>query len=100
MSTADPIPALREQDATGEVAEIFADLRATLGVPFVNLIRRHLATMPGMLDWAWAVVKPLHGTGLLPGLAQGLRQGCRCPQGSGSRPACTTPSASLPPIGR
>lgn len=87
MSAADPIPAVREQDATGEVAQTFADLRVTLGVPFVNLIWRHLATIPGMLGWAWAVVKPLHGTGLLPGLAQALRQGVQMPPGIG-QPAC------------
>jgi hypothetical protein len=64
---ADPIPALREEDATGETAAIFADLRATLGVPFVNLIWRHLATIPGGLAPTWNAVKPLYATGQLRG---------------------------------
>jgi hypothetical protein len=60
VKRADPIPAIREEEATGREAAIFADLRVTLGVPFVNLIWRHLATMPEMLEWTWALVKPLY----------------------------------------
>jgi len=40
-------------------------LRATLGVPFVNLIWRHLATIQGGLAWAWTLVKPLYVSGEL-----------------------------------
>ncbi len=61
-AAADPIPAIREEDATGDVAAIFGDLRATLGIPLVNLIWRHLATIPGGLAWVWTLVKPLSGT--------------------------------------
>jgi hypothetical protein len=43
----DSIPAIPEEDASGDIATLYADLRATLGVPFVNLIWRHLATHPG-----------------------------------------------------
>lgn len=48
-------------------------MRATLRVPFVNLIWRHLATMPGMLAWTGAVVKPLHRTAALREAAAALR---------------------------
>ena len=51
----DPIAAIPEDQATGETADLFADLRATLGVPFVNLIWRHLATIPGALPAVWAL---------------------------------------------
>lgn len=78
----DPIPAIREEDATGEVAVLFADLRATLGVPFVNLIWRHLATIPGMLAWTWSVVKPMHATPALRHAAETLRRGVTIPAGS------------------
>lgn len=75
----DPIPAIREADATGEIAVLFADLRATLEVPFVNLIWRHLATIPGMLAWTWSVVKPLHATPALRQAAETLRTGVIIP---------------------
>ena len=79
----DPIPAIREEDATGEIAALFADLRATLDVPFVNLIWRHLATMPGMLPWTWSVVKPMHATLALRHAAETLRAGVTIPAGVG-----------------
>jgi hypothetical protein len=66
---ADPIPAIREQDATGDVAAIYQDIRATLGIPIVNLIWRHLATIPGGLVWVWTLVKPLYVSGELDRLA-------------------------------
>jgi hypothetical protein len=77
----DPIPAIREQDATGDTAALFADLRTTLGVPFVNLIWRHLATMPGMLRWTWSLVKPLHATHALRLAAELLPAGIDIPAG-------------------
>ena len=53
--TTDPVVAVTEQNAEGQVAEIYQDIRATLGVPVVNLIWRHLATFPGALEWSWAL---------------------------------------------
>lgn len=61
----DPVAAVLESEATGETAEIFADLRQTLGVPVVNLIWRHLATIPGGLAWAWYSVRPLYVSGAI-----------------------------------
>lgn len=69
--SADPIPAIAETDAAGETAVLFADLRATLGVPFVNLIWRHLATIPGGLAWTWGLLRPLY---LAPELAAAANQ--------------------------
>jgi hypothetical protein len=56
----DPLPAVTEANASPEIAEIFSDIRNTLDVSVVNLIWRHLATMPGALDWVWTTVKPLY----------------------------------------
>jgi hypothetical protein len=67
------LPAIREAEASGATAEIFADLRATLGVPFVNLIWRHLATIPTMLAWSWASAKPLYTSTQLWSAARELR---------------------------
>ena len=79
MNDADPIPAVREEDATGEVASLYSDLRTTLRLPFVNLIWRHLATIPGGLAWTWAVLKPIYQSAELERSAAALRSGLRPP---------------------
>lgn len=71
----DPVPAIVERDATGDIAVLFEDIRETLGVPVVNLIWRHLATMPGALHWAWAALKPLYENNLIAGEANALGAG-------------------------
>jgi len=68
----DPVPAILETDATGKVAEIYADIRATLGVPVVNLIWRHLATIDGGLDFAWNMLKPVYVSGEVAAQANAL----------------------------
>jgi hypothetical protein len=87
VKRSDPIPAIREEDATGREAAIFADLRATLGVPFVNLIWRHLATMPEMLEWTWDVVKPVYGSDVLVTASETLRAAVKVPD-CFTQPAC------------
>ena len=62
-----------EAEATGEIAACYADIRATLGVPVVNLIWRHVATYPGCLDWAWQALKPVYATGVIQSEAAKLR---------------------------
>jgi hypothetical protein len=56
----DPVSAVREDEATEAVASIFADIRETLNVEVVNLVWRHLATMPEALEWVWGTLKPLY----------------------------------------
>ena len=51
---------IRETDASPHVAALYADIKAATGTPQVNLIFRHLATFPGVLDWAWAVLGPAY----------------------------------------
>lgn len=65
----DPVPAITEASATGAIAEIFADIRRVLGVEVVNLIWRHLATIP---DWAWGMLRPLYIDGTIAAEAQAL----------------------------
>lgn len=60
----DPFPAVAEAAASGETAELFADIRATIGVRVVNLVWRHLATFDGALPWAWRAVRPLYEQGI------------------------------------
>jgi len=54
---------VKEANATGKVAEIYHDLRHALGVPMVNLLFRHMATVPGCLEWTWSQVGPLYISG-------------------------------------
>ena len=73
MHGQESVPAIREADARGETAEIFADIRKVLGTSVVNLIWRNLATMPGALSWTWATVRPLY-LGAAPGHAESVRR--------------------------
>jgi hypothetical protein len=75
----DPVTAIAEAKAEGSTAAIFADIRETLGVEVVNLVWRHLATMPGALEWAWGELKPLyHGAAVAP--AAGIRGSLALPK--------------------
>ena len=58
---------------------MFADLRTTLGVPFVNLIWRHLATIPGGLAWTWGLVRPVYLSPRLLACADELQAGIDLP---------------------
>lgn len=66
----DPVPAIAEAEASGEMAALFADIRAVLGVGVVNLIWRHLATIKGALPWAWGTLRPAYADGSLAALAR------------------------------
>ena len=61
----DNIAAIVEAGATGETATIFADIRDVLGVGVVNLVWRHLATIPEALPWSWAILRPLYLDGTI-----------------------------------
>jgi hypothetical protein len=63
---------MTEAAASGEIAEIFADIRGVLGVAVVNLIWRHLATIPRALPWAWGTLRPLYVDGTLTAEAAAL----------------------------
>lgn len=71
MATA-ALPEIKEQEAEGEVAALYDDIRAVIGVPMVNLIFRHMATIPGCLQWTWATTRPLYLNGTIPTAAAAL----------------------------
>jgi hypothetical protein len=76
----DPVPAVTEAAAIGDIAEIFADIRRVLGVGVVNLIWRHLATIPGALPWAWGTVRPLYVDGTIATEAAALHDDIDVPK--------------------
>ncbi|MDX2156833.1 MAG: hypothetical protein SFW09_10015 [Hyphomicrobiaceae bacterium] len=57
------ITELSEADATGRIAEIYAEVRQLYATPYVSAIHRHLATRPGVLEWAWEAVSPVFRDG-------------------------------------
>ena len=59
----DTLPAVSETDATGEIAELYADIRETLNVSAINYVWRHIATIDGGLRWAWEAAKPMFVSG-------------------------------------
>jgi hypothetical protein len=61
--TTDALPVVAECDARGEIAEIYEDIRTTLGVPVVNLVWRHFATLDGGLRHAWDALRPVYASG-------------------------------------
>ena len=56
LATVKPID---EHEATGRVAEIFADIKRTKNIDFVPAIWRTLATNPAQLEVVWTSLKKL-----------------------------------------
>jgi AhpD family alkylhydroperoxidase len=48
---------VEESEATGRVAAVFADIRATKGIDFVPNLWRALATSPELLEATWSRLK-------------------------------------------
>ncbi len=68
----DPVPSITEQEAAGVIKAIYEDIKAVIGVPVVNLIFRHMATLPGCLEWGWEVLRPLYAGGEVSRAAEDL----------------------------
>lgn len=54
---------LDESDARGQTAEIYDEIRRLWAVPYVSSVYKHMATWPGLLEWAWAEVAPVFRDG-------------------------------------
>jgi hypothetical protein len=51
------LPEIREEDAPAAIGRIYDDIKRASGTPLVNLIFRHLATIPGGLEWVWDCIR-------------------------------------------
>ena len=51
------MPEMREEDAPATIGRIYADIKRASGTSLVNLIYRHLATIPGGLEWVWGCIR-------------------------------------------
>lgn len=71
---------LRERDATGEAAAIYAEIRRLWAVPYVSSLQRHLATRPGWLEWTWAALGPAFSSGRAQAAAWRAAEGLAVPR--------------------
>jgi hypothetical protein len=93
MTTAPMLAELSEDDATGRIAEIYDDIRRFSGVPYVSSLQRYLATMPGVLEWAWDTLRPVMASGTIPETGWRLAQSVRLAPAA-MRPPPTDPAAA------
>jgi hypothetical protein len=63
--TPQPLPEVREAEASTEIRAIYDDIKTATGIPQVNLIFRHLALEPAVLEWAWSTIGPLYRSGAI-----------------------------------
>ena len=70
VDSATTLPQIPEQGAPPHIAAIYADIRKVSGLPVVNLIWRHFASLPGVLPWAWAAVAPIVGSSAMDAARQ------------------------------
>ena len=54
---------LPEDDAAGEIAGIYGEIRRLWAVPYVSSLQRHLASRPGWLEWSWRALAPAFVSG-------------------------------------
>jgi hypothetical protein len=80
---------LSEDAATGRIAEIYDEIRRFSGVPYVSSLQRYLATLPGVLEWAWDAVRPAMVSGAIPETGWRLARAVRLP------PAAPVSAATL-----
>ncbi len=60
------MPLIEEKDATGEVADIYDDIRRTLGIDFVPNIDKHVAISPNVLKATWNAERHIYLQSTLP----------------------------------
>ena len=77
------LPELREGEAPPAIAAIYEDIKRATGIPQVNLIFRHLATVPGMLARTWDILGPLYLSGRISDCAESLSQALPPPKAAG-----------------
>ena len=71
---------LSEEQARGDIQQIYQEIRHLSAVPMVALIWRHLATLPGTLEWAWNFLAPAMRAGVLQQIAWDLAEKARIPR--------------------
>jgi hypothetical protein len=70
---------IRENEAPPETAGLYDDIRRETGLPVVNLIYRHFATLPGVLPWVWGLLRPALRSGQVDEALQRIGATLRLP---------------------
>jgi hypothetical protein len=81
------LPELLESEASGQITVIYDEIRRFSGVPYVSSLQRYLATLPGVLEWAWGALRPAMAAGVVQETGWQLAADVRL------RPAATVPPA-------
>jgi len=70
------LPTIEEAEATGEIAALYDDVRATMRSTFIPTVFRALAVHPAYLVPAWTMLRPNMATTTAETVAGGLRVAC------------------------
>ena len=70
---------IREAEAPPAIAAIYAALNEGIGIGQVNLIWRHAAALPGVLDWLWAQAAPALASGAAAAARDGIAEAITLP---------------------
>lgn len=74
------LPEVRPEDASPGVLAIYGDIARSTGIPQVNLIFRHLALDPAVLEWCWSAIAPLYQGGRIASAVARLNAGLSVPR--------------------
>jgi hypothetical protein len=88
--SATALPEIREAEAPPAIAAIYATLNEGIGIGQVNLIWRHAAALPGVLDWLWAQAAPALASGAAAAVRDGITVAITLPA-SAPAPAAVPP---------
>ena len=80
QNSSDPVPAIVEREATGEILDIFQDIKEITGADVVNLVWRHLAITPGALQNLWKMLRPIYASGAVLAEAKQFRCNLKLPE--------------------
>jgi hypothetical protein len=87
------LPEIREADPPVQIAALYADMRAVMGVPMVNLIYRHIATVPNGLAWVWSALRPHIAAGTMGSLAEAVLAHTASEEWNEASPIAALPAA-------
>lgn len=77
--SATSLPEIREAEAPPAIAAIYTALNEGIGIGQVNLIWRHAAALPGVLDWLWAQAAPALASGAAAAARDGIAEAITLP---------------------
>jgi hypothetical protein len=77
--SATALPEIREAEAPPAIAAIYAALNEGIGIGQVNLIWRHAAALPDVLDWLWAQAAPALASGAAAAARDAIAEAIKFP---------------------